>query len=85
MGRNQSADMKRTETLADFALGLGFSKLMKFAHHKGLMDRESCVVQFIVLAIFTIGVVSTLGSDDLLAAFAAGELLRSYIPVVVVG
>lgn len=55
---------------------------MKCAHHKGLMDRESCVAQFVVLAIFTIGVVSTLGSDDLLAAFAAGESFRSYISML---
>jgi NhaP-type Na+/H+ or K+/H+ antiporter len=31
------------------------------------------VAQYLALAIFTVGVVHTLGSDDLLAAFAAGE------------
>jgi len=36
------------------------------------MDRESYVAQYIALAIFITGIVSTLGSDDLLAAFAAG-------------
>lgn len=56
------------------SLGLGFSKLMKFAHRKGLIDRESYVAQYLSLAIFTIGVVSSIGSDDLLAAFAAGAL-----------
>ena len=45
---------------------------MKFAYRKGLIDRESYVAQYLALALFTIGVVSTLGSDDLLAAFAAG-------------
>ena len=54
--------------------GVLFSKFMKFAYRKGLIDRESYVAQYLALALFTIGVVSTLGSDDLLAAFAAGAL-----------
>ena len=54
-------------------LGLGFSKLMKLAHRQGFIDRESYVAQYLALAIFTTGVVSTIGSDDLLAAFAAGN------------
>lgn len=52
--------------------GLGFSYLMKISHRKGLIDRESFVAQYLALAIFTIGVASTIGTDDLLAAFAAG-------------
>ena len=39
------------------------------------IDRESYVAQFIALALFTIGVTSTIGSDDLLAAYAAGSAL----------
>ncbi|KAA1471873.1 Sodium/hydrogen exchanger [Dentipellis sp. KUC8613] len=54
-------------------LGFSFSRLMRFAHKRGFVDRESYVAQYIALAIFTIGVTSTLGSDDLLAAFAAGN------------
>ena len=46
---------------------------MKFSHRKGFIDRESYVAQYLALAVFTIGVVSTIGSDDLLAAFAAGK------------
>ena len=46
---------------------------MKQAHRLGFIDQESYVAQYLALAIFTIGVVSTIGSDDLLAAFAAGE------------
>ncbi|TFK44658.1 Sodium/hydrogen exchanger family-domain-containing protein [Crucibulum laeve] len=53
-------------------LGLAFSHLMKFSHNRGFIDRESYVAQYLALAIFTTGIVSTLGSDDLLAAFAAG-------------
>ena len=58
----------------DILLGLGFANLMKLSHRKGFIDRESYVAQYLALALFTIGVVSTLGSDDLLAAFAAGAL-----------
>lgn len=53
-------------------LGLMFSHLMKFSHKRGFIDRESYVAQYLALAIFTTGVVRTIGSDDLLAAFAAG-------------
>lgn len=45
---------------------------MKISYRKGFIDRESYVTQYLALALFTIGIVSTLGSDDLLAAFAAG-------------
>ncbi len=47
---------------------------MKFSQSKGFIDRESFVAQYLALALFTIGVASTIGSDDLLAAFAAGML-----------
>ncbi|PFH50973.1 hypothetical protein AMATHDRAFT_192267 [Amanita thiersii Skay4041] len=56
-------------------LGYLFSKLMKFSHQKGLIDRESYVAQYLALAIFVAGLVSTIGSDDLLAAFAAGNAI----------
>ncbi|GJE95423.1 Na-H-Exchanger domain-containing protein [Phanerochaete sordida] len=56
-------------------MGLGFSQLMKFSHRKGFIDRESYVSQYLALAVFTIGVASTIGSDDLLAAFAAGSAI----------
>jgi hypothetical protein len=46
---------------------------MKFSTRRGYINRESYVAQYLALAIFTVGVVRTLGSDDLLAAFAAGE------------
>ncbi len=50
-----------------------FSRLLKMAQRNGLIDRESYVAQYLALALFTIGVARTLGSDDLLAAFAAGQ------------
>lgn len=48
---------------------------MRISHRKGLIDRESFVAQYIALAIFTIGIASSLGTDDLLAAFAAGSAI----------
>ncbi|EIM81253.1 uncharacterized protein STEHIDRAFT_134870 [Stereum hirsutum FP-91666 SS1] len=54
-------------------LGVMFSHLMKFSHKRGFIDQESYVAQYLSLAIFTIGVTKTIGSDDLLAAFAAGS------------
>lgn len=53
-------------------LGYGFRKLLQFSNRKGYIDRESYVAQYLAVSIFTIGVTSTIGSDDLLAAFAAG-------------
>ena len=47
--------------------------MLKMAQRNGLIDRESYVAQYLALALFTIGVARTLGSDDLLAAFAAGQ------------
>lgn len=61
-----------TELLILSNSGFGFSKLMQFSHRKGLIDREAYVSQYLALSLFTIGLASTLGSDDLLAAFAAG-------------
>ena len=53
-------------------LGFGFRHLMKFCEHKDLIDRQSYVAQYVSLAMFTIGVTTMLGSDDLLAAFSCG-------------
>jgi len=53
--------------------GLLFSKLMQWSHRKGLVDRESYIAQYLALAILATGVAYSLGADDLLAAFAAGN------------
>lgn len=57
-------------------LGLTFSYLMKLSYRKGFVNRESYLVQHFALALFTIGITRTLGSDDLLAVFAAGCTLN---------
>lgn len=56
-----------------------FRHLMKFSDRRGYIDRESYVTQYLALAIFITGIVSTLGSDDLLAAFAAGPFLYNHV------
>ncbi|KAL9127890.1 MAG: hypothetical protein Q9217_003326 [Psora testacea] len=45
---------------------------IKWADRKGLIDRESFLVFYFVLALFCAGTGSTLGTDDLLVGFAAG-------------
>ncbi|KAG1737660.1 Sodium/hydrogen exchanger [Suillus lakei] len=59
-------------TVLGAVLGFLFSKLMKISHTQGFIDRESYIAQYLALSIFTMGVASTIGADDLLAAFAAG-------------
>ncbi|KAJ7086783.1 Sodium/hydrogen exchanger family-domain-containing protein [Mycena belliarum] len=56
-------------------LGMAFSYVMKLSHKRGFIDRESYVAQYLALALFAIGVASTVGSDDLLAAFACGNAI----------
>ncbi|KAM5543223.1 hypothetical protein V8D89_003097 [Ganoderma adspersum] len=63
-------------TVIGAILGTLFSRLLKVAQRHGLIDRESYVAQYLALALFTIGITRTLGSDDLLAAFAAGSAIN---------
>jgi hypothetical protein len=63
--------LKDASSLSDLT-GVLFSRLMRYAHRKGFIDRESYIAQYIALALFTVGVTNSLGNDDLLAAFAAG-------------
>ncbi|KAG6331589.1 hypothetical protein ID866_7498, partial [Astraeus odoratus] len=53
-------------------LGYGFRHLMKFCERNDLIDRKSYVAQYVSLAFLTIGIMTMLGSDDLLAAFCCG-------------
>ena len=65
----------RSILLIHYFTGSTFRHLMKFSHGRGYIDRESYITQYLASAIFITGIVSTLGSDDLLAAFAAGPFL----------
>jgi hypothetical protein len=64
-----------TESNHDLVAGLSFSRLMKLSYKRGYINQESYAVQYLALALFTCGMVATIGSDDLLAAFAAGQLI----------
>jgi hypothetical protein len=48
------------------------SRIMRFAQERNFVDHDSYVVLYVSLALFTVGAASSLGNDDLLAAFAAG-------------
>ncbi|BGO97657.1 hypothetical protein NBRC10513v2_001651 [Rhodotorula toruloides] len=50
-------------------------KSLKFAHTRQLIDHESFLAYGVGLALFTLGVVGVLGSDDVLACFIAGNSL----------
>ncbi|ESK96445.1 hypothetical protein Moror_6953 [Moniliophthora roreri MCA 2997] len=56
-------------------LGTVFRHLMKLSHKKGFINKEAYLAQQLALALLTMGVASTIGSDDLLAAFAAGSAI----------
>ena len=50
---------------------------MQYTHKMGFIDRESFIAQYLALTLFVVGITRTLGNDDLLAAFAAGEELSA--------
>ncbi|CCM04040.1 uncharacterized protein FIBRA_06198 [Fibroporia radiculosa] len=63
-------------TLLGAILGWMCRHLMRFSYRKGIADRKSYIAQYLALTFFTIGVCYTIGSDDLLAAFAAGTAIN---------
>lgn len=56
-----------------FAVGYVARKLLKFSEKREWIDKESFLVYAIALALFLMGSVGLLGSDDLLACFIAGN------------
>lgn len=52
--------------------------MMRFSHKRGYLDHDAYVAQCFALAVFTMGVVKTIGSDDLLAVFFAGTLFSFF-------
>ncbi|KAK9328928.1 Sodium/hydrogen exchanger family-domain-containing protein [Lipomyces starkeyi] len=58
--------------LLGVVIGYSGRHLIKFAESHNLIDRESFLVFYFVLALFCTGVGSILGTDDLLVSFAAG-------------
>ena len=55
-----------------FIIGYIARRLIRAAHEKNLIDRESFLVFYFVLALFCAGSGSLLGMDDLLIGFSAG-------------
>ncbi|RCH92529.1 hypothetical protein CU098_009453, partial [Rhizopus stolonifer] len=55
------------------AVGMAARKLLKFSEKRKWIDKESFLVYAIALALFLMGSVGLLGSDDLLACFIAGN------------
>ncbi|GAA6057769.1 hypothetical protein JCM3770_006835 [Rhodotorula araucariae] len=56
-------------------IGFVAAKTLKYAHSRQLVDHESFLAYGVGLALFTLGVVGVLGSDDVLACFVAGNSL----------
>ncbi|KAF2666699.1 hypothetical protein BT63DRAFT_350390, partial [Microthyrium microscopicum] len=54
------------------AVGYGARRAIRYAHDHDLVDRESFLVFYFVLALFCAGSGSILGIDDLLVGFACG-------------
>ncbi|KAF2225823.1 Sodium/hydrogen exchanger family-domain-containing protein [Elsinoe ampelina] len=55
-----------------FVIGYIARRAIRYAHEKNLIDRESFLVFYFVLALFCAGSGSMLGLDDLLVGFACG-------------
>jgi NhaP-type Na+/H+ or K+/H+ antiporter len=55
------------------ALGHAFNWLYKFSHKREMMGKASYLAFYLLLAIFSIGLASTIGVDDFLVAFCAGR------------
>jgi NhaP-type Na+/H+ or K+/H+ antiporter len=53
-------------------IGYAARRAIRFAHERDLIDRESFLVFYFVLALFCAGSGSLLGTDDLLVGFACG-------------
>jgi NhaP-type Na+/H+ or K+/H+ antiporter len=54
-------------------LGHVFNRLFRLAHARETMGRASYLAFYLLLAVFSIGLASTLGVDDFLVAFCAGR------------
>ncbi|EMC92091.1 hypothetical protein BAUCODRAFT_275912 [Baudoinia panamericana UAMH 10762] len=53
-------------------LGTVFNRILKFSDNRGYIDPAGFTVFYLLLALVSVGIGSTLGSDDFLVAFGAG-------------
>lgn len=58
--------------LLGLAIGYFFNRLYVFSHTREMMGRASYLAFYFLLAIFSVGLASTLGIDDFLVTFCAG-------------
>ncbi|CAN8105232.1 unnamed protein product [Discula destructiva] len=58
--------------LIGYAIGRVANKSLRFSEERGYMSRPSLVVFYLLLAVLSVGVGSTLGLDDFLVTFGAG-------------
>jgi NhaP-type Na+/H+ or K+/H+ antiporter len=58
--------------LLGLAIGFFFNKVFVFSRDREMMGKASYLAFYILLAIFSLGIASTLGVDDFLVTFCAG-------------
>lgn len=58
--------------LIGLIIGWIFNRVLRFSDTRGYIDRAGFIVFYLLAAIFSIGVASTLGTDDFLVAFGCG-------------
>ncbi len=58
--------------LLGLVVGYIANRLLRVSHNKSMIGTESYLVFYLLLALFSIGLASTLGTDDFLLAFGAG-------------
>lgn len=59
-------------TIVGLTLGTAFNRVLRFSERKGYIDAPGFTVFYLLLAILSVGIGSTLGSDDFLVAFGCG-------------
>jgi NhaP-type Na+/H+ or K+/H+ antiporter len=53
-------------------IGTAFNRVLRISHRNNFIDEPGFTVFYLLLAVLSVGVGSTLGSDDFLVAFGAG-------------
>lgn len=59
-------------TFLGLVIGITFNWVLRFSDARGFIDKAGFTVFYLLLALFCVGVGSTLNSDDFLVAFGAG-------------
>lgn len=59
-------------TAVGLTIGTVFNRILRFSEGRGYIDHAGFTVFYLLLALLSVGIGSTLGSDDFLVAFGAG-------------